>query len=119
MALDSDGALTWIADVTGVVPIEIAVSDGNSETSQNWNLNVLSEAQSLTAVVTLNPPSPDNGDPVTIQVSPSNAIPPVTNVVVMVDGVEVPLDENLSAQITATGFGDCLLYTSPSPRDRG
>ncbi len=104
MTISSSGLISWISDVEQSVPVTVRVSDGKGYVEQGWTLKVLSADTALEAQLSVSPKYIDDGEVVTIQITPINAIAPLS-VTVTVDGNPVDLDSAYQAQVAATGIG--------------
>lgn len=103
MTLDAvNHRVSWTPDQITSAQVDLYVSDGVFSETQSWIINVIDAP--LEAYITTSGVDFSEGDLVTVQVDYLNALG-TPHFELTHDGAPVALDENLSAQITATGTG--------------
>ncbi|MES9863930.1 MAG: putative Ig domain-containing protein [Candidatus Thiodiazotropha sp. LLP2] len=104
LSLSNSGLVTWTPDAEQSASVRVRVSDGTAYVEQGWTINVLPAGANLAVALSIQPATVAEGDTVTLQVIPQNAIDPFS-VSLTVDGSPVTLDNTNSALVTATGLG--------------
>lgn len=117
MTLSSNGLLQWTpqSEQTTPVKVRVRVSDGKGYVEQGWTLNVVTADTAMSAEITSTPKYVDDGETVSIQVTPVNAVDPVT-VSLKVDDTEVPVNDSYQAEVVATGIGTHTLEATVSDK---
>ncbi|TVR95235.1 MAG: choice-of-anchor A family protein [Wenzhouxiangellaceae bacterium] len=112
MALDTlTGELTWEPESVGSYPVSIVVSDGELDTSQNWQLEVLDGSVPLGLSLEVTPSVADVGQVVEIRLVPEAAAGEVI-AELMVNDSSVPVDPDLVARFTPTQAGQHVVVAA-------
>ncbi|MBT3011097.1 MAG: putative Ig domain-containing protein [Candidatus Thiodiazotropha sp. (ex Lucina pensylvanica)] len=115
MTLSNAGHVAWTPDSEQSAPVRVRVGDGTGYVEQAWTINVLPANANLTAILYIQPATVTEGETVTLQVFPQNAIEPVS-LSLTVDGNPVALDDTNSTQLTASGVGSHTVVATVSDR---
>ncbi len=108
MMISNDGLIEWAPTSEQTVPVTVRVADALGFVEQGWSLQVLSDTVVLSADLVVTPEFVNEGDTVSVTVTPMNAVAPFT-VTATLDGNPIPLDSNFEAQITASGIGEHIV----------
>ncbi len=108
MTISNDGLIEWTPTSEQTVPVTVRVADALGFVEQGWSLQVLSDTAVLSADLVVTPEFVNEGDTVSVTVTPMNAVAPFT-VTATLDGNPIPLDSNFEAQITASGIGEHIV----------
>ncbi|MEW8525378.1 MAG: putative Ig domain-containing protein [Candidatus Thiodiazotropha endolucinida] len=113
MTLSNTGLVAWTPDSEQSAPVRVRVGDGTGYVEQSWTITVLPESADLAVILYIQPATVAEGETVTLQVIPQNAIQPVS-LSLTVDGTPVALDNTNSAQLTASGVGSHTVVATVS-----
>ncbi len=113
MTLSDTGLAVWTPDSEQSAPVRVRVGDGTGYVEQSWTINVLPASANLAAALYIQPATVTEGETVTLQVFPQNAIEPVS-LSLTVDGNPVVLDDTNSVQLTASGVGSHAVVATVS-----